>query len=125
MPRPKGASVSLLDHPDFQDWLRATYSIYLDEQPELALGDCEGCGGSGVPVLAHQCLVCLSVDFGMSIGERRIADALRASLRVFVEEPPEAGHRLVSQVMFALAQATHDGARGGSDDERHDDEQAQ
>jgi hypothetical protein len=107
----------LLDYPDFREWFRATHNVDLNERPELRLGNCHGCGSSGVALLINHCLVCLACDFGMSMGEQRIADALRASIQVFVNEPPEAAHRLVSDAIYSLA----DAARNIAEDERSDD----
>jgi hypothetical protein len=108
----------LLDYPDFREWFRATHHVDLDERPELRLGECHGCGSSGVPLLINHCLVCLACDFGMSMGEQRIADALRAFIHVLVNEPPEAAHRLVSNAMYSLA----DAARNIAEDERSGDD---
>jgi len=96
----------LFQHPEFREWFEATYRQKLDLHPELRLSDCEGCGSTGVPVLVDHCLTCVASDYGMSLGEKRIADALRTFVRILVNDPPDAAQRVVSQVMFSLADAT-------------------
>ena len=119
MPRPKGASVTFRDEPDFQEWFRATHGADPAELTPHA-GECDACGRSDVPLLLNECDVCLAGQFGMAMGERRIADAIRKFVHVLVHGSPEAAKQIVSQAMFALADLVGPIAVGPSDHGKED-----
>lgn len=125
MPQPKGASVPLLDRPEFREWFRARHDTDLGDPPKLRRGECHGCGTPGVPLLVEHCLVCVAEDFGITRTEQRIADAIRAFVRAFSHEPPELGNRVVSDLIIDLSELTRqiDTERASHDAPQSDEQQ--
>jgi hypothetical protein len=115
----------LLDRPEFREWFRARHRTEPGDLPELRRGDCHGCGTPGVPLLVEHCLVCVAEDFGIASTEQRIADAIRAFVRVFSHEPPELGNRVVSDLIFDLSQLARlpDTAQASHDTPQSDEQQ--
>ncbi len=99
----------LLDRPEFRQWFHDRYGDELPEKPEdrkMPLGDCDGCGASGAPVLEAMCLVCLAETYGQSRTEQRLADGVRDFMAVLTNGPRDDAHRLVGELLDTFFHST-------------------